>query len=53
MPVIFILCSILIPWLGAIVVWLTGDRNPRISTCISCSIRHFGGSLFNIHVNKY
>ena len=34
---ILILCSIAIPWIGAVVIWLTGDKNSKTPTYI-CSI---------------
>jgi NADH-quinone oxidoreductase subunit L len=35
MQEILIICSILIPWSGAVIVWLTGDKNSKIQHIIA------------------
>lgn len=54
MAAILIVCLIGVPWLGAVLVWLAGDRRPGLqhSLAVLSSILTAGASLYLVFLNQ-
>ncbi|NMC53620.1 MAG: NADH-quinone oxidoreductase subunit L [Chloroflexi bacterium] len=54
MAAILIVCLIGVPWLGAVLVWLAGDRRPVLqhSLAVISSILTAGASLYLVFLNQ-